>query len=201
MTIDHRFQFLMLVLTLAAAMSGCVTYTHPDDMAAMQLRQQEDFRLLQEQLRILQGRVEGVEMEAQRLASEIETLRRAVATAADGGARVLQPKLQELEGRLARLDAAREADRQLVIEELSKRMADAIKRAVGSGPSSTPATRSPVRRASGSPTGYEHVVQPGETLSAIAAAYGVSASVIAQENNISDPTKLRAGQKLFIPER
>ncbi len=191
---------LRLCVVLAAAAAGCVTYTHPDELAAMQLRHQEDLRLLQEQLRIVQGRVEGVEMETQRLASELEALRRAVATSADSGARLVQPKLQELESRLARLDAARESDRQAIIDELSKRMAEAIKR-VGGGSSAGPAARSTTRRTSGATTGYEHVVQPGETLSAIAAAYGVSASVIAQENNITDPSKLRAGQKLFIPER
>jgi len=186
---------------IAAAMAGCVTYTTPDELAAMQLRHQEDLRMLQEQLRIVQGRVEGAEMETQRLASEIEALRRAVAASADGSARLVQPKLQELESRIARLDAARETDRQAIVDELSKRMAEAIKRAVGSGTTASTSVRSTTRRTSGSTTGYEHVVQPGETLSAIAAAYGVSASVIAQENNITDPTKLRAGQKLFIPER
>ncbi|MCX7818507.1 MAG: LysM peptidoglycan-binding domain-containing protein [Kiritimatiellae bacterium] len=184
-----------------AVAAGCVTYTHPDDIAAMQLRHQEDLRLLQEQIRTVQGRVEGVEMEAQRLAGEVEALRRALAASADGGARLLQPKLQELETRLARLDAAREQDRQAIVDELSKRMAEAIRRAMGGAAPAAASSRSPARRTPGPTSGYEHVVQPGETLSAIAAAYGVSAAVIAQENNIADPSKLRAGQKLFIPER
>ncbi len=201
MMMRRSVHLVRLCLVLAAAAAGCVTYTHPDELAAMQLRHQEDLRLLQEQLRIVQGRVEGVEMETQRLSSEIEALRRAVASSADGGARLVQPKLQELEARLARLDAARESDRQAIIDELSKRMAEAIKRVGGASASAGSATRSTTRRTSGATTGYEHVVQPGETLSAIAAAYGVSASVIAQENNITDPSKLRAGQKLFIPER
>ena len=36
-------------------------------------------------------------------------------------------------------------------------------------------------------------------LSEIARAYGVSQSVIARENNISDPAKIRVGQILLIP--
>jgi LysM repeat protein len=44
------------------------------------------------------------------------------------------------------------------------------------------------------------VVQPGETLSEIAKAYGVSVSVIIRENNLQKPDQLRVGQKLFIPE-
>ncbi len=44
-----------------------------------------------------------------------------------------------------------------------------------------------------------HVVQPGETLSNIAALYGVSAADISAVNNISNPNLLRAGQRLVIP--
>ena len=51
-----------------------------------------------------------------------------------------------------------------------------------------------------SSTGIEHVVQPGETLSQIAAAYGVKMDVIARVNNISNPASIRVGQKLFIPD-
>ena len=40
----------------------------------------------------------------------------------------------------------------------------------------------------------------GQTLSAIALAYKVSVKAIMQANNITDPTKLRVGQTLFIPD-
>lgn len=45
----------------------------------------------------------------------------------------------------------------------------------------------------------EHVVQPGETLSQIASRYGVTQSAIGIANHISDPKKIRPGQKLIIP--
>jgi len=44
-----------------------------------------------------------------------------------------------------------------------------------------------------------HVVGAGQTLSAIASRYGVSASAIAQANGITDRNQLRAGQRLTIP--
>jgi LysM repeat protein len=44
-----------------------------------------------------------------------------------------------------------------------------------------------------------HVVQPGETLSSIARQYGLSPWVIAQVNNISNPSLLYGGQVLTIP--
>ncbi|PTX90796.1 LysM peptidoglycan-binding domain-containing protein [Opitutus sp. ER46] len=44
-----------------------------------------------------------------------------------------------------------------------------------------------------------HVVQPGETIGAIARNFGVSAKELALHNNITDPLKLRAGTTLNIP--
>ncbi|MEO2108351.1 MAG: LysM peptidoglycan-binding domain-containing protein, partial [Actinomycetota bacterium] len=43
-----------------------------------------------------------------------------------------------------------------------------------------------------------HVVQPGETLSAIAARYGVSTSALAEANGITNPNLIRAGQHLRV---
>ncbi|MCX7819387.1 MAG: LysM peptidoglycan-binding domain-containing protein [Kiritimatiellae bacterium] len=45
----------------------------------------------------------------------------------------------------------------------------------------------------------EYVVQPGDSLSKIAARHGVSARELAELNAITDPNKLRAGQKLKLP--
>lgn len=44
-----------------------------------------------------------------------------------------------------------------------------------------------------------HVVQYGETLYAIAMRYGVSASAIASANNLFNPDRIYAGQRLVIP--
>ncbi|HZI31773.1 MAG TPA: LysM domain-containing protein, partial [Candidatus Binatia bacterium] len=53
--------------------------------------------------------------------------------------------------------------------------------------------------------GYEHKVEAGETISAIAKAYrdqGVKVTVsdILKANPKVDPTKLYVGQKIFIPD-
>lgn len=45
-----------------------------------------------------------------------------------------------------------------------------------------------------------HVVQVGETMSAIAVRYGVTVQAILQANNLTDPNYLRVGQELVIPE-
>ena len=76
---------------------------------------------------------------------------------------------------------------------------------------STPAASAPVAEATTAPdtTTAEsttnadgrttHTVKAGEKLSTIAKKYGVTVGAIATANNISDPSKIRAGQQLIIP--
>lgn len=47
--------------------------------------------------------------------------------------------------------------------------------------------------------GVHHMVQEGQTLFAISRVYGVDASYVARLNGIDDPSRLRPGQRLFIP--
>jgi murein DD-endopeptidase MepM/ murein hydrolase activator NlpD len=46
----------------------------------------------------------------------------------------------------------------------------------------------------------EHVIQRGETLFGIARLYKVDVAVLQSANSISDPSKVRIGQKLIIPD-
>jgi LysM repeat protein len=46
-----------------------------------------------------------------------------------------------------------------------------------------------------------HTVKKGETIYSIALSYGVSTDALVKLNNITDPAKLKAGQKLTIPEK
>lgn len=47
--------------------------------------------------------------------------------------------------------------------------------------------------------GVYHQVRPGQTLYRIAKTYGVSVKELSRVNRISDPTNIRAGDRLFIP--
>lgn len=49
-------------------------------------------------------------------------------------------------------------------------------------------------------TAKTHDLQPGETLTKVAATYGVTVADLEKANNITDPTKIRAGTTLAIPE-
>ena len=46
---------------------------------------------------------------------------------------------------------------------------------------------------------FEHTLRSGETLGGLAKRYGVSTEQIMAANNITDPRRIRAGQKLVIP--
>lgn len=48
-------------------------------------------------------------------------------------------------------------------------------------------------------TGGVHVVEPGDTLSGIAATYGVPVQAIAEANSLADVDNLKLGQELQIP--
>lgn len=58
-------------------------------------------------------------------------------------------------------------------------------------------TSSAARPANGE--AVKHTVQSGESLGVIARKYGVSVGELAAANNITDPSKVRAGQQLVIP--
>ena len=57
----------------------------------------------------------------------------------------------------------------------------------------------PPRRPTEPANEFEHVVRAGETLSLIAAQYGVSVAEIAAANNIADVSIINVGQVLTIP--
>lgn len=54
---------------------------------------------------------------------------------------------------------------------------------------------SPVKR-----SGYEHKVEKGQTLSVIARGYGTTVDAIMKVNKIANPSSIRVGQVLFIPD-
>ncbi|MCX6357130.1 MAG: LysM peptidoglycan-binding domain-containing protein [Candidatus Aureabacteria bacterium] len=56
-----------------------------------------------------------------------------------------------------------------------------------------------IRRARTAARGVIHTVQEGETLAVIANTYGVRPGDLVEANNIKDPDRIHAGQKLAIP--
>ena len=57
-----------------------------------------------------------------------------------------------------------------------------------------------LRKAAPPARAVQHAVKAGETLTTIAARYGISVQALMEKNQITDPNSIREGQKLAIPE-
>ena len=182
--ITKLFLILGACIPAIGLLPGCTTYD--DSRPAVQ--ENENILLLREDVNRCKSRLETMEIEQQRILNEIQQLR------AKGQDENTKAKLDEMERRIAALDAARASDRQAIIDQLSGNVA----KMMGSG---TAASKNADKKTSASSgTGYEHVVKDGETLSAIATAYKVKPSAIIEANDLKKPDALRKGQKLFIPQ-
>ncbi len=176
---------------LLISATGCVTYQDQRTRQAMQER--EDLLLVQEDIRRLAGRIEGMELELERLHREQANQRAEQARWADTQMQGTETRLTALERRIQEVDRARERDKKEIVERLSQTIEQLMRNQQAARQTAQP-------RATHSGYGYEHVVGTGETLSHIAQAYGVTTRVIIEANNLKDPDRLRVGQKLFIPE-
>lgn len=190
----HKNNFLSLsgILALILLAPGCVI-NQQEERSLMQ-QQQEDSLMLQEDLRRMRARLESLEQDMQRIVQQMN------ATTADQ-TRGMQSQLQgmnaildDMQKKIRAVDAARESDKKEIVDTLTKK----ISQVLGSQSSrSSSSSSAPKRQISNE--GYEHVVQPGETLSAIAKAYGARSADIIQANGLQSADTLRVGQKLFIP--
>jgi len=172
-------------------LTGCETF-YPGAPSEAELQRQEDMAILQERVQRVTGQLEGLQMESEALRTEVNSVRRERSSAAQGELRTLQSRLDDLEKRLRENDSARARDREEILNSLSARMADLLQKGG--------ASRAPRESKSRSGYGYEHVVKSGESLSRIAAAYGVTVQAVQTENKMSSDV-IRIGQKLFIPEK
>lgn len=186
------------VLSLLLVTSGCVTMQTTEDV----VQQQEGTRLVQQNLDRLKAQVESVLAQQEQLQQQIQQLRAVPqdrVTSSELNA--VQSRIAELDRKIAALDAARAQDRQEIVSTLSRNIATitASQRASAPAPRSSSGSSSTVKPKPATGKFYEHAVESGDTLSAIASAYKVSASAIIQANNLKDPGHLKLGQKLLIP--
>jgi LysM repeat protein len=175
-----------MVLFLAGAAvlcSGCETFSGRQ-------RRQSETRLYNE-IANLKARVQRIEMRLDGMEAGREDIYEQIGDLRANQDRALashRKSLDALESNIAAQEAARGKLRAGMVEELSGKMAEIIRKQTPSAP--------PIR----TELGYEHVVKSGETLSEIAQAYGVNVGAITKANNLQNPDDLRVGQKLFIPE-
>lgn len=187
---------IYFLLPLAAALlaaPGCTTMVDSDDDVPLATR--ADVEYLRGEIRSLRDRQSASESELGRFQGEMMSAQAgqsAYASAAQ--VQSLQTQLEDLQRQIRALDAARVQDKKEIYDDISKKIATILKTSAPARPTAT------ARPRSASQTGIEHVVQPGESLSKIAAAYGVKMNVLVEENGLSDPSNIRVGQKLFIPD-
>lgn len=183
--------FVFSVLSALFVLSGCMTL--PGVYEAEQASEREDYLILREENRRLTGRLETVELQLEQVQMSLDRLMGEQRAQSGVLERSVDDQLRRLEQQLNAVDQARIKDREQIIEQLSAKIAQMM--SVGSGRSSSSG-----RTTSSSGYAIEHEVGPGQTLSQIARAYGVSMKAIIDENQLDNPNQLRAGQILYIPE-
>lgn len=189
-TIKHTVITVVLAVLLVPLLTGCETLAQK--RARTEMREREDQLYMQESLQRMTARIESLEYEIGRLQDDLARVRDDALNSTRTELQSMHTEVQGLEREIAQVDAARQRDKKEIVDTLTKKVAEVLK----SGGSSRGARTS---RGYGE-YGYEHVVQPGETLSEISVAYGVKVDVIIDANNIKNPNRLQAGQTLFIPE-
>lgn len=191
----NHFRPALLSGALALAGTGCVS---TQDRDAPPPATQADVSYLREEIRRLNARIEASESELGRVQGDVVAAQSSQpAYASAGQVQSLETQIEDLQRQIRALDAARATDKQEIYDDISKKIATLLKSAPASAASrGTPASKP----RTGSQSGIEHVVQAGESLSKIAAAYGVKMDVIVQENGLKSADSIYVGQKLFIPD-
>lgn len=148
------------------------------------VRRESEIERLSADVAKLKERVEALAVTQQQLYQQMDGLQ---ASVRDDNARVRQA-LADMDHAVKSLDESQKSSRQELEDTMTKRLPEILSRT----PAAAPSQR--VER------GYEHVVQAGQTLSEIAAAYKVKPQDIIKANKLQNANTLRVGQKLFIPE-
>ena len=189
-----------LAIIAAAALSGCETmYNAPsrrqetDTAAARAVMERQQ---LSRDTEIAKAAAQSAEVHLQQIDMRLtrleESLRQSNAASGSDLA-ALQRELASVKGETASLRADREALKKEIVGEISTEVAKLL------AAQQKAAAATQQKAAAQAQSGYEHKVQSGQTLSAIAQAYGVSVEKIKKANNLKNDV-IRVGQVLFIPD-
>lgn len=217
---NFRVKHLFFLTTLALMTTGCVS----DGTffgQSKEKQQQKQLEQRKQQIAVINrdNRITELESSVALIRSEFDSINSTI---------VMQnQRIADLEASIAResnthandmvamsreLDAIRSAQKQLsgsvdaIPQNISKLLNEQEKQIMAQVDNRVASVRS--SRSSGSSTSkvnyngpcYEHEVESGQTLSEIAQAYKVSQREIMEVNNIKDASRIRVGQKLYIPK-
>ncbi len=194
---------VIFAIIAAAALSGCETMYNAsnrrqetDTAAARAVMERQQ---LSRDTEIAKAAAQSAEVHLQQIDMRLtrleESLRQSNANAASSSElAVLQRELASVKGETASLRADRDALKKEIIDEISTEVAKLL-----AAQQKAAAAQQKTAAAAQSQSGYEHKVQAGQTLSAIAQAYGVSVEKIKKANSLKSDV-IRVGQVLFIPD-
>ncbi len=172
---------LLFIIIATCLFAGCTTTVPQRRKQAV--RYEARLSALEESVERLENRMQGLHQSQQDAYDQIDRLE----SEQDDKAAKIEKELAEVVGTVADLDTRQARMKKEVVDQLIPKIASLLQE-TGSG-----ASRQNLR-------GREHEVRAGQTLSEIAAAYGVSVNAIIDANDLKDPDNIRKGQKLFIPE-
>ena len=149
----------------------------------------QQLSILDERLAKLRADVDALQFNQQQIQQDIKQVQGQMDEVRHAGPGASANDLQALEARVKALDAARETDKKVIIDQLAKELATMSGSHGGkTATQPTPAT-----------TSTEHIVTAGETLTSVAKSCGVTISDLRKANNLTSDS-LKVGQKLVIPK-
>lgn len=192
-----RAMRLWTLSLLALAAGSAPLFAQRNDATALELANlKQDVRLLQQMVGELKFQVEDLQRANRELATEASTGKAAFATLAQLNEAVTTLH-RTMDAALA--DQKRETLQQVgaqitkLAKETDAAIASVAKQQAARPPITTTFTDDFPKE------GVSYTVQAGESLTTIAKKFGVPAKNIQNANKIADPSKVKAGQQLFIP--
>ena len=171
--------------------TGCADMlTQTDNSRA---REQYEYQSLKNDFDSLKERLNIIEVSQERLQAELIQIKSGQDQTG------VQNKIAELEALLRVTEASRIKMKQDIIDDLSPKIAELLKKNLHNSSSSSTDNRSVKVQPGSHNSGAFHIVEAGQTLTQIAKQYNVSSDELMKANGISDPNKIRQGQKLIIP--
>lgn len=183
----HLFSSIYL-LPFIFIFAGCET----TEIKKEQASQRVDMRQLEARVQQLENDVQLAQSEKEDMKIEVERLKQDLLASQKTNTQY-EKDIKRLDDLVKKVDTAREEDRKVIIDEVSQEIGRISKKLHAA--QNPPAPKNNVEE-----KGYEHVVGKGETLTAIAKAYGVSVKSIMEANKLSK-SDLKMGQKLFVPKK
>jgi len=188
-------------LLAAAVNSAQAQASYGSEAYAQRQQEEERWRRLSAQMEELVGTQEVLRKRIQSLEEENRTLRSEVNKQPDAG---VSPEefnrvVKQITEKLKEIDEKRVSDNKALLEQV-KQLVQNIKPVASPTPSPRSTDPTPARQ-----EGYTHVMQEGETISAVVQAFraqGVRVSVdqVLKANPKLDPRRLSVGTEIFIPK-